>query len=139
MDIDQKVGVILIGFITGLISVTIGGFFGGLDYISIIIGLTPVALGRIIFGKSVLNYLIPIYGATVLFLSILQAPIKLFPELYQTFYLKTYSFLFAAPKEGALFSLDTALAYRPILACLVIGSILYAYREKYFNLSNLAR
>jgi len=133
MDLSQKIGVILIGVTTALISLLIGGFFGGLDYISLVIALIPLIFGRALFGKSVLNYLGPLYGTTILFLSLIQAPIRTFREFYGQFYMELYSLIFGIPQETVLANLDSALAYQPIVACLTVFGILYLYREDYLK------
>ena len=69
-----------------------------------------------------------------MFLSVIQAPIRLFPEFYGNFYLQIYSIVFGAPEIAAIGNLDSALAYEPIIACLAVFSIMYIYRESYLNL-----
>lgn len=129
-----KIAVISIGLLTAIFSLLAGGFLGGINYLSIIIASVPAVLGRIVFGNDLLNYITPLYIATIVFLSVIQAPIRLFPEFYGNFYLQIYSIVFGAPEIAAIGNLDSALAYEPIIACLALFSIMYIYRESYLNL-----
>jgi hypothetical protein len=134
MDTFGKITVVSIGLVTAIFSLLAGGFLGGINYLSIIIASIPVILGRVVFGKDVLNHIRPIYISTIVFLSVIQAPIRLFPEFYLEFYLEVYALVFGAPESAIIGNLDSALAYEPIIACLAMFSILYIYREGYPNL-----
>ena len=134
MKASEKAEIVLIGLITAIFSLLAGGFLGDINYISLVIASMPLVLGRILIGKAVLNYIGLLYTTSIIFLSLVQAPIKLFPELYGRFYLELYSTIFGIPNRAVIGNLDSALAYEPIIACLAVFSILYIHREDYTDL-----
>jgi hypothetical protein len=127
----QKVALFLTGLITASISLLAGGFLGSVDILPIVIALIPISLGRILFGKQALEFAEAIYGVAIIILGITHLPIMIYPEIYEKFYLTIYTSFFGSTEGAFLGNLDAALSYEPILACLAVFTIIYAYKEGY--------
>lgn len=131
MNGTQKVGIFLISLTTASISLLAAGFLGSIEFLPVVIALIPISLGRLVFGKQVLEFAGAIYGVTIIVLGITQLPILIYPEIYGEFYLSIYTFLFGSVEGTVLGNLDAALSYEPMLACLALFVIIYAYKERY--------
>jgi len=133
MDLTMEASIISIGIFTSLVSLVAGGFLKGLDYISFVIALIPLALGRAIFGKEILDFTGLIYLTTIFFLAVFQFPIKFYPDLYAEFYLAVYAAVFGLRDSAVIGDLDSALAYEPAIACLIVLVLLQAYHRGYLS------
>lgn len=131
MNKAQTFSALLIGIISSIFSFFSALLLGDISGLALVIGITPLLLGRLLYGRRFLNYLEYFYTPTLVFQVILQIPAKFYPEAYLNLFSALLGLFLELPERGVIGNLDAALIFEPILGTIIVFGIAYAYREGY--------